>query len=320
MNRAPRNRSGFTLIELLVVIAIIGVLVALLLPAVQAARESSRRTQCTNNLKQIGLAIINFESSLKKFPLAYTPNNTGPHPFGACNGEDAPSTSKNHPANGKLSHFVLSFILEYMDRQNQYDKINFKLNYNDAANAPVLQVDVPEFICPSADTRRGKFVTDYTTLVDINEGNYCKYLEAPGLTPQKRRVETLVGLLSDMPTTVANVRDGMSNTFMFFESAGKPNRYIKGVLKPGDPVPAPEYQWASGTAYDTWGNVPSNSPDCPLTTVMNCDNYHEIYGFHSNGALFVYGDGRVEYHSDTIDLDIFLCLFTRAARDIPPSE
>ena len=74
--RRSRHR-GFTLVELLVVIAIIGILVALLLPAIQAAREAARRTQCTNKMKQLGLAMLNYESARKQLPLAYTPNYTG---------------------------------------------------------------------------------------------------------------------------------------------------------------------------------------------------------------------------------------------------
>ena len=125
-NYTPRHR-GFTLVELLVVIAIIGILVALLLPAIQAAREAARRTQCTNKMKQIGLAILNYESEKKVLPLAYTPNFSGNQNNGICGA----ATPFMNPANGKMHHFVLSFILPYMEYQNVYDQIDFNKNWWD---------------------------------------------------------------------------------------------------------------------------------------------------------------------------------------------
>ncbi|MFO0788423.1 MAG: DUF1559 domain-containing protein [Pirellulales bacterium] len=318
MNRLHHARSAFTLVELLVVIAIIGILIGLLLPAVQAARESSRRNQCTNNLKQIGLAILNYESNFKVLPLAYSPNDVAGQRYGLCKGSSPPTTMKSNPGNGLAKHFVLTYILAYLDRQADADKIKLNLDYNGGENAVVTNQDIAEFLCPSADTRRKAYATDYTTLTDINDFSYCRYIEGAGLAPHKRPVEKLAGLLSDLPLKMAAVKDGQTNTFLFFESAGKPNHYLKGVLDPDHPVPAEEYRWASNMTYDILGS--SKPIDCPITTLMNCDNYHEIYSFHSDGANFAYGDGHVDYVSQTIDVDTFICYFTRAARDIPAGE
>lgn len=318
MNLSRRYYPAFTLVELLVVIAIIGVLVAILLPAVQAARESSHRSQCTNNLKQIAMAILNYEANFKKLPLAYSPNDTGGQRYGPCKGPLPPTTSKSNPGNGLAAHFVLTYLLAYLDRQSDADKLDLSRGYDDGPNGAVTKQDIADFLCPSADTRRNAYATDYTTLTDINDLSYCKFIDNAGLARQKRTVEKLAGFLSDMPLRLDAIKDGQSNTFMFFESAGKPNRYLNGVLQPDNPVPAEKYRWASNKAYDLVGS--SSPKDCPLTNPMNCDNYHEIYSFHPGGANFAFGDGRVDYVRSDINVDVFISLFTRAARDIATLE
>jgi prepilin-type processing-associated H-X9-DG protein len=212
---------------------------------------------------------------------------------------------KSNPANGMARHFVLSFILPYMERQALHDKINFKLDYDSAANSPATQQDIAEYVCPSADSRDKKFATDYTALVDIHDANYCKYIEAAGLAPRKRPVHTLAGMLRDIPVKLANVRDGQSQTFLFFEAAGKPFHYLHGVLKPDDVVPAEEYRWASNKAYDIWGSGPGNA-DCGITTVMNCDNTRDVYSFHPGGAIFAFGDGSADFVSEDVEIDTFI--------------
>lgn len=304
-------RRGFTLVELLVVIAIIGVLVALLLPAIQAARESSRRGQCINNLKQIALAILSYESSKGTLPPAFTPGG-GSELCGPCNGEAAPTTTRSTASSGGARHFVLSFIMPFME-QVAATHIDFKVDYNQ----PATRVDIREFICPSGDTRKKVYATDYTTFIDMDKGNYCRYIEAAGLIKRKRPVETLTGLLAPAPQKVRRISDGMSKTYLFFESAGKPYHYTRGARQ-GDKIAPAEYEWASDQTHDIWGN--ENQNKCPITTIMNCDNAHEIYSFHPSGAVFAMGDGSVDFVNESIDLDVFLCAFTRAANDVPGIE
>jgi prepilin-type N-terminal cleavage/methylation domain-containing protein len=318
MWRNGRKATGFTLVELLVVIAIIGVLVALLLPAVQAAREAGRRSTCMDNMKQIALAVLNYETNRRSLPLAFTPNITTAQRIGACNGLLPPTKLKTNPSNGLKKHFFLTFILPYLERQTLYDSIKLDLNYDEGTNDAATKQDIKEFICPSADTRKAKYATDYTTLVTIDPIIYCRFIEGAGLASKKRNVEKLAGFLSDMPLKSAHVTDGLSNTFMLFESAGKPNHYINGVLNPDDQVPEWKYRWASDKTYDVIGS--SNQTTCPVRTMMNCDNYHEVYSFHPGGALFAFGDGSVDYLRNDMDLDTFVSLFTRAARDIPGSR
>jgi len=338
MQTTHARRVGFTLVELLVVIAIIGILVALLLPAIQAAREAARRTSCTNNMKQLGLAVLNYESAKRALPYAYTPNFTGAQDTGMC----GTAGSVSNPSNGQFHHFVLSFILPYMEQQSVYDKIDFKKAWYDnttnskgTTNLAATAVDIPDFICPSAPTRPGKYSTDYFTLVDIDEDNYCSDIEGgPALTKQKRARDKLAGMMTDVPQPVRKVSDGLSKTFMLFESAGRPLNFIKGAPQPDMPstsrsssnpttptvtIPHRDTQWADDRVYGLWGN-PFDPAKCPITVVMNCDNFSEIYSFHSGGAQFLMGDGSVSYLSEDLNIDAFISLFTAAADDITPNN
>ncbi len=126
-----RRRSGFTLVELLVVIAIIGILIALLLPAVQAAREAARRSQCSNNLKQQALALQNYHDTQKCFPSGAI------NPWGGIN-----------PGNGWLINWAIA-ILPYIEQAPLHAQYNMNLSNADAANKPVVQAIVPPYTCPS---------------------------------------------------------------------------------------------------------------------------------------------------------------------------
>src|SRR5687767_8536224 len=125
LRRQPATRSGFTLVELLVVIAIIGILVALLLPAVQSAREAARRMQCGNNLKQLGLALLNYEAGQRVFP------------FG-CGG------AVGHQRYAQTGTWA-AFILPQLEQQALYDLFDFKKHMNDPANQRAVSTIVPAF-------------------------------------------------------------------------------------------------------------------------------------------------------------------------------
>jgi prepilin-type N-terminal cleavage/methylation domain-containing protein len=331
--------AGFTLVELLVVIAIIGILVALLLPAIQAAREAARRVQCTNNMKQLGLAILNFESAKRQLPPAYTPNYKGPHFYGTCKGASPPSTSTTVASNNKKSHFLLTFILPYMEQQALYDRIDLDQDWFSTTTSPtkgtinreVTAVDIPDFLCPSAENRPNTYTTDYYTIVDVNESGYCSRVEALGLARTRRSVDQLEGMLTDSSTSLRKVTDGLSKTFMLFESAGRPNMYRAGGqhvgymwdaspignlrAMPGEATSTKksDYQWADDAVYAVFGN----GVNCNITNVMNCDNYQGLFSFHPGGTVQLYGDGSAGLLSEDIDLDTFISLLTRAADDIP---
>jgi prepilin-type N-terminal cleavage/methylation domain-containing protein/prepilin-type processing-associated H-X9-DG protein len=324
---STRIRRGFTLVELLVVIAIIGILVALLLPAIQAAREAARRVQCTNNMKQIGLAILNYESAKRELPVAFTFNYDQPQNQGPC----GTSSTFTNPNNGLKEHYILSFLLPYMEQQALFDRIDFDQHWFTTTVSPktgiknfdAVAVDIPDLICPSAPTRTNTRTTDYFALVDINDAAYCTYIEGTGLARTKRNRERLATMLGDFPIPVRKVSDGMSKTFMFFESAGRPLLFNHQKAQVGEMMPKTlpggsryyeDTQWADRRLFALWGNSPT--PACGIDSIMNCDNYAEIYSFHVGGANILFGDGSVDLISEDTDVDTFVSLLTRAADDL----
>lgn len=298
------RRTAFTLVELLVVIAIIGILVALLLPAVQAAREAARRMSCTNNMKQLGLAILNYESTYRAFPLAYTPNWTG---GGA-------------QSNGLRRHNLLTFLLPFVENQPLYDQVDFGRHFNQSPNVNTFKVDLPGYLCPSAPVRENRYAADYASCVTIIRSAYEELLEDGLLSdrgcPQSAECEALYNILQDQKSTPSMVTDGLSKTMMLFEDAGRPFHYINGKAQYGDNGNPAEVTsgrfWFDPSQYFVWGN----SQDCGLTTVMNCSNWDEIYGFHAGGTNFTYGDGSVRFHDETMTPEVFVSLLTRAGGDV----
>ena len=261
-SKSDRSR-GFTLVELLVVIAIIGILVALLLPAIQAAREAARRTQCVNKMKQLGLAVLNYESSKKQLPLAYSPNYTA---TALSQGPCTSITTRNSrsPPVCFTTHSLRSFCPISKSRRSMikstrsYDWFSTATNSRGTVNLTVTAKDLDGLLCPSTEGRPGSYTTDYGFISSIDGTKYCQ-LETAGTVSVKRSTDRLVGMISDTATTIRKVSDGLSKTYLLFESAGRPhhytaNRTLKNEMweentnlkQPGVGGGPTDYQWADG--------------------------------------------------------------------------
>jgi hypothetical protein len=246
---------------------------------VQAAREAARRMQCMNNLKQIALAVHNYENATREFPPAYV--NIG-----------------------QAQHNMLTYILPQMEQQAIFDKYDFTRPWNNSFNRLAVENEISGFRCPSAPKQsNAKWISDYAA---------CTLFTTPARTTllsgnhiQSR--SDWQSVLQQTSTTVADVRDGLSNSFLFFEDSGRPTNFRKTGPQPGNVSGA---RWADVESYfhvhDTCGG----------TSVMNCHNNNEIFSFHSGGCIFAVADGSVRFESDTISPEVFVSLFTRAAGDI----
>jgi prepilin-type N-terminal cleavage/methylation domain-containing protein/prepilin-type processing-associated H-X9-DG protein len=344
MKARPRQ-SGFTLVELLVVIAIIGILVALLLPAVQAAREAARRAQCMNNLKNLGLAIQNYEDAKKELPPIYVfvyPKDQYP------NGPPDPATSDPPAPHHGLFIYLLPF-LEYQELHDQYDFTRRWNDYNfatpNATNSIRTSNDIPLFICPTAPPPNVRLpqmplwanlgiraYTDYTTIGRVSPGAVCLVKEVLG-DPDEAERRDWQGLFTGPPeyfdyeetgcppgtlknqsgkTTWRQCTDGLAQTIMFVEDAGRPDYWEDRQLKNTQPHSNNDgARWADPDA-EFWGhNLCAGG-----TSMINCNNRNEIYSFHSGGAIFAFADASVQYIADTTDISIQMALLTRAGSDV----
>ncbi len=326
---------GFTLVELLVVIAIIGVLVAILLPAVQAAREAARRAQCTNNLKQIGLALQNYENTYRVFPPSYV---------------IAPGATER----GGGAWSIHARLLPFLEQSNVQHQIDFDLPYTAPVNAPVAIMRIAPYLCPSEvnDTVRLRpdgTPRDYPSSYGFNQGTWLIY------NPTTRAG----GDGSFFPNSTArpsSFTDGLSNTLAAVDvKAYTP--YKRDTSDPGRTVPgSPQFvvgmggddimgsnvmdntghtEWADGVVHQT-GFTTTFSPntvvdyngfDIDFTswregTTTSRITYAAITArsYHSGIVNALRMDGSVSSVSNNIRLDVWRALGTRAGGEVITTE
>jgi len=326
-----RRAKGFTLIELLVVIAIIAVLIALLLPAVQAAREAARRSQCVNNMKQIGIALHNYHDVQGAFPPPRIMT-------GSC-------TTKNQP-NGPVPGLVMNttgfaMLLNQLEQAPLYNAYNFShpssesVNANNTlnnvlvgtayANTTVVGAKVGIFQCPSdeempVDTvntagsawRYNARRSNYKFCVSLYHDSYCGASAAPN--------QALRGMFySDLSTDVAQVKDGTSNTAAVGESFQRTysanwgtwwgsgvHTAVHGLVYPASNTGYPQY--LPNGKY----NNASNTQKLPYAWTMGSK--------HSGGMNMLFGDGSVRFIKDSINPNIWFAIQTISGGEVVSSD
>ena len=339
MMRRSSGPRGFTLIELLVVIAIIAVLIALLLPAVQSAREAARRAQCANNLKQLGLAVMNYESTHGAFPMGDLRRSRG-----------------NDNCTIVWGHTVFNYLLPYMEGSNQYNSLNYLRPYNSITQDTGFASKVASYTCPS-DSRAEDLPPAYVRTYPVSymgvrgiTENVTRYWGLSLAAPNADRCGAIDGegvFGSGLSYRISEIIDGTSGTMMFGEQSRFKNEpagshfnfgNMAGVWY-GPPWTASAPTWPGDIRIGGAGayvtprlNAPPVLDDAlgciaasPQPTAANwaddsdrCINLGQLgfRSFHPDGAQFVFCDGSVRFIKDGIARDTYRSLGTRNRGEI----
>jgi prepilin-type N-terminal cleavage/methylation domain-containing protein/prepilin-type processing-associated H-X9-DG protein len=326
-----RSRSAFTLIELLVVIAIIAVLIALLLPAVQAAREAARRAQCVNNMKQLGLALHNYDSANQAFPPAkiYSAGTLGAPYY------NDPTTTKGFVLN-TTGHVLL---LGYMEQTQMANAYNYMLPGSPAtnsgvnvtpvggatsylANTTVTSASIASFVCPSDppiapytnagsapypgnNASRTNYMFCAAQYYETYNGNY--------FTANQRPADSAIFSGTDWSTTIAQIKDGTSNTTFMGESRQEKScscyggYWGQGLWTSSHGMVYPRY-WSASYGF-TLPNAPA------LLTQVNPNPRQLQYAWamgssHPGGLNMLFADGSVKFIKNSISPDTWAAIQT----------
>ncbi|EAQ78421.1 DUF1559 family PulG-like putative transporter [Blastopirellula marina] len=318
MNR----RAGFTLVELLVVIAIIGVLIGLLLPAVQQAREAARRMQCMNNLKQVGLGMHNFHAAYRCFPTSVSGNGA--------------------------SHYWCAQLLPYMEQNPLADIYDYSVKFKDIANREAVQYPVPFMLCPSTPggpIAHPKFKTATASSPETwgaigsdyagSSGPYSAMWNSPAQVSYSKP-GNIEGLFSGSVKPgargrqIRDVTDGTSNSIGFVESAARPQKWQgrkmlagSGELTSASSNYVAVCSWAEGNLFAVRGYLYDDSItdedsrwSYPGPQMVNGSNYYSIYAFHPGGANVALIDGSARFLSETTNADVVCSLLTISGQEV----
>jgi prepilin-type N-terminal cleavage/methylation domain-containing protein/prepilin-type processing-associated H-X9-DG protein len=299
---------AFTLTELLTVLAILGVLLGLLLPAVQKVREAAARLACSNNLKQAGLALHQFAADRGAFPPGAV---YGPFPEAGV-GTDA-------------LHGCWPFLLPYLEQGALARQYRWGVDFFDPANQPAVAAQLKVLQCPAAGADRvvkdgqgdGGFTdgregacTDYSPVAGVSPGLAALGLVAPAASYQGALPVNRMNRLTDLS-------DGTSTTLLAAEDAGRPQlwragRYVPGLFAYGGP-------WASSANPVVIAGASADGETVPGPCAINCTNDRQPYGFHPGGANFLFADGAVHFLRAGVGIRVLAALATRAGGEAVPA-
>lgn len=297
----------------------IGILVALLLPAIQAAREAARRTQCLNNLKQMGLSLLNYESSRKSLPRGrwnLLPTDAGKHAVA-----DRPAMKSN-------DHSWQVVVLPYAEEQSIASLYNIKKEWFHADNRVPVNTPLEVFVCPTTPDK-SRYDSQFTSDLKPAAGDYgctngvgqaawnfasTQLGTYPGdISPflgedDPHVIGVLTKAMQRAPCRVKDITDGTSKTMMIAEDAGRPDRYTDGRL--GDQ----NGKIATVPAGTGWAD-PDSGFTLATQPVINRHNDGEIFAFHTGGAQACFADGSTRFLSSSIETAVGVALITRAGSE-----
>jgi prepilin-type N-terminal cleavage/methylation domain-containing protein len=329
-----RQRSAFTLVELLVVIAIIGVLVSLLLPAIQAAREAARRSQCLNNLKQLGVAVQNYHDARQLVPVSARPVGLTTAPRIAA----------------------ITHMLDYMEQGNVRRRFDLSKNWGHIDNRPAVNTIIPTLNCPSTPEDAGRLdglpeanpweanmtvPTDYspTVWVDLRLQD-ANLVDRTNSTDAGAQNEPGIMEYNNVKASFKYVTDGLSYTILFAESAGRPLLYRKIGGKVGSDLTQSRVNgggWCRPASDILVFGLTADGTTQVGPCAMNCANGTDIvesgyphpflstfgtsapFAFHQGLVNHVFGDGSVRSLREDVDIREYARLVTRAGDEIPPT-
>ena len=316
------KRKAFTLIELLVVIAIIGVLVGLLLPAVQSAREAARRMSCANKLKKQGLALHNCLDSRNYFPAAaWTIESAGQNIIGNRSGTE---------------HSWRTYVLAFMEEGNVADQYDFNKNWWE--NTAAISAKPSVFICPTAPPPIGGYANidgptrDEDSAAPSLDPSVFGYTDYETFTGVKDKIFPAASdpyaskgpgndgcMIKDQVTREAMVRDGFSNTIMVVECGSRPDTYKASNSHRPTGATNQCIGWADSLGPFKLHGVDANGDKC-----KNCDgnvpfgviNDGEAYSFHPGVMNACYADGSTRTINENVDLRVFAGAITRMGGEV----